>query len=201
MPEYTGQVLGVSSKSVGAKQTTQYTIAFSNGNSYSTFDYPVAQKAQIAAASGTTVTLVTALKPKRDGNGYWENADNILTENKSLGGQSTIDTSQAASLPPIPVEAPQNGNGGVSGASKFREPEQIARQEALTAAFNYAAQADMLPREAFSLAHDIYRAAYEGFQALDPDLHAGSTPQEVAAAVPGVSVGVGNAGTGDKPEW
>jgi hypothetical protein len=197
MPEYTGQVLGVSSKSVGAKQTTQYTIAFSNGNSYSTFDYPVAQKAQIAAASGTTVTLVTALKPKRDGNGYWENADNILTENKSLGGQSTIDTSQAASLPPIPVEAPQNGNGGVSGASKFREPEQIARQEALAVAFNYASQADMLAEEAFALAGQIFETAYNGLAFTAPP----SSPEEIAAAVPGVSVGVGSAGTGDTPEW
>jgi len=197
MPEYTGQVLGVSSNSVGAKQTTQYTIAFSNGNSYSTLDYPVAQKAQIAAASGTTVTLVTALKPKRDGNGYWENAEDVRAADAFTGGDSSIDTTQGASVPPIPVEAPQNGSGGVSGASKFREPEQIARQEALAVAFNYATQIEEDAQFAFSLAQDIYETAMYGFKEdLVP-----STPEEVAAAVPGVSVGVGNAGTGDKPEW
>lgn len=195
MPEYTGQVLGVSSKTVGQNGNTQYTIAFSNGNSYSTFNYEIAQKANIAAASGTAVKLVTALKPKKQGGGFWENADNVLAPDAFTGGDSSIDTTQGASVPPIPVEAPQNGNGGASGASKFREPEQIARQEALAVAFAYASQADMLSDEAFGLAEAIYNAAYYGFNP-GPAGQAVKTPEEIAAAVPGVQVGVG-----DTPEW
>lgn len=222
--DITGQVLGVS----GAPTRTNklmYSVAFSDGNSYTTFDAGMATKAQ--QLQGQTVSARVEQKPKQNGQGFYLNLIDIAGQGQLpplampmqpglpiagvpiMGGGAV-----GAPAPGIPIQAPASGGGG----GNFPEPVvvRIVKLAVIDSAASLVGQlfqgaGPEAFEEAVNLTETLAKRLYEQARAHEAPavppaqvpVQAPQTPQEVAAAVPGVQVGTEGvqAPTTRGPEW
>lgn len=134
MQDIAGQVLGVTG-SPTRNGGTKYDVAFSDGNSYSTFDGQLAQKA--SGLVGQAVSARTESKPSRDGQRLFHNLVDIAPQGQlapgamPLGGQIITPSIGAGSN--VQPEAPQF-TGNIQMVSPAQKDANIAKAVAVKAA-------------------------------------------------------------------
>lgn len=190
------QVLGVSSRQSRNGQHTMYDVQLSDGQKYTTFDPDLAQQA--AQLQGQNVAANVSLEQ----NGKYLNrnllaigAPGTLPAPVPQAGAVAIPAGQpvgqpVVGTPGVITPAPSGGGGGMSVEDKAR----ITRLSAAGTAFDFVSRlfAGAGP-EAGKQATEIARSLTESLVAYG---HNGTwpgvpaTPAQVAAAVPGVQVGV-----------
>lgn len=198
------QVLGVTSRQSRNGQHTMYDVALSDGNKYTTFDPDLAGKA--ASLQGQQVAANVSIEQKPGNGGRMFTNFNLLDIGQvgalapPPAGQVAIPNAQVAQPVAIPGVQPtagvitpapsSGGGGGMSDADKAR----ITRLSAAGTAFDFVSRlfAGAGP-EAGEQALSIARAVTEslvgyGQQGVWPGI--APSPAQVAAAVPGVQVGV-----------
>lgn len=201
-----GQVLGCT-----AKQTSRgmlYKVAFSDGNEYTTFENDLAKKANSLVGSPVSARVNVSQK------GQYTNRylNDIAPE-----GQLPLEDMQGAAgqtVDGILIEQPaqRGGRGGGGKGMTEADKTRMSKQNALSTAFLSLAQlyqgagpeaAAELEERAMALAGRIYNKGRDhevGTQAGVNVTPVPTTPQEVAAAVPGVQVGVSEAPEAAQPD-
>jgi hypothetical protein len=198
MQDISGQVLGVTGRQSKNGQHTMYDVAFSDGNKYTTFDQAMATKAQQLV--GQPVTARVEVKQ----NGRYTNYN---LEDVFPAGQAPPLAQPVAGVPvvgtPIPI-TPAGENGG--GKKGFGENDiiRIAKLGAIGSAVDlvgnllHGAGPEALD-QALELVDKAAAAFYTKARSHEAPaapaavlgVEVPTTPAEVAAAVPGVEVGVG----------
>lgn len=202
MQDINGQVLEVTGRKSKNGQHDMYDVAFSDGNKYTTFDYDVAQKA--LGLKGQAVTARTEIKQ----NGKYTNFNlediapqgqlgPLLTPNGGgtalpIGSahplQSTVIQPMSGAQPTIPFQQFE---------SETTKNERITRQNVLRTSFQFVGSLfqgagpealEEATEKALALARELYVIGLHG-GAEQPVQSVPATPEEVAAAVPGVQVG------------
>jgi hypothetical protein len=198
------QVLGVSGRGTRTGKTV-YDVALSDGNKYSTFNPDVATKANNLVGQNVSARV----EVKQNGQYTNYNLEDIaqvgqlaplaLPPGTPLGAPNTGGVGVPVAGPPIPI---QQGRGN--------DPERearIVRQSSASTAFGLVGRLfegagpeayEQAVEQAKKLAAEIAAWALGAPQAAQ----APQTPQEVAAAVPGVQVGTENVQPAQAvPQW
>lgn len=196
MQEVTATVLGVAGRQAG--NSSIYDVALSDGQKYSTFNAELAQKAQALAGQQVTARVNVEQKNK-NGRTYTNyNLEDIapagqlaqmaLPTPEWSTPQEYIGAKNASPPPAIPM-APPASNGGMP----IEREQKIVKQSVMATAFNFvgslfqAAGPEAIP-EATEAALTLAKTLYG--EVFSEAASAPTTPQEVAAQVPGVQVGV-----------
>lgn len=207
------QVLGVTSRTVGQGRTI-YEVQAGDGNKYSTFKPEIAQAA--ANYQGQTADLRVKVEQKNGYTNFYINevgAPGTLGANPTLGQpiqQQGVIQPAGGGGPGVITPAPSGGGRGMNDEDRLR----MARCSSSSTAFAFVAALyqgagpealrDAL-KTARGLAEGVLQWNQQGFwpggvQVTPLDV----TPQEIAAAVPGVQVGtegVVAADGGDDIPW
>lgn len=187
--DITGQVLSVVGRPV-KNDNTIYDVAFSDGNKYSTF------KAEIATKANGLVGQPVTARVSVTQNGKYTNY--TLEDVGPVGSLPALAmpaapgaplTGAPAQTPPPPIPMQQN-NGGMAPEREAR----IVKQSCLSTAFNFVgalftSAGPEAFEEAKTLALDLAKELYAQVQGGATE-NTPQTPQEIAASIPGVTVGV-----------
>lgn len=212
----TTQVLGVTSRTVGQGRTI-YEVQAADGNKYATFKSEIAQKA--ANLQGQSASLLVKIEQK---NGY---TNFYINDAGPVGSIAAPDASGGAGVIQTAGQiAPQGGGtitpiqGGGGGGMTPEDKLRISRMSASSTAFGFVgslfqgagpeALAEAL-KMARGLTEGVLQYGTSGFwpggvQVTALDVPGPETPQEIAAVVPGVQVGVEGVvagGGGDDIPW
>jgi hypothetical protein len=190
--EVTAQVLDVTGRKSKNGQHTMYDVALSDGNKYTTFDAGTANTA--AALKGQVVTAHVEVKQ----NGKYTNYDLEAIAPQGQLAPAPVAAGTAVTVPVTPTVSIANGTTPtpdipIAAASNGRTPE-FARGAALNSAIAFIATGAADTRDGEG-SHELvarYTRAFQEFADTGkfPWEGEATTPQEVAAAVPGVQVGV-----------
>ncbi len=190
-------VLGVSGRTSRDQKHQMYDVMLSDGNKYTTFDPDVA--AQANALQGQAAVANVSVEQ----NGKWTNFNLLAigqpgtlvqpTPGLQVGTAIPIGSAplpQQTGVAGIPMQQPSSGGGGMTDIDKAR----ISRFSAASTAFEFVGSLFTgAGPEAGKQATEIARALTEalvqyGWHGTWPGIAA--SPAQVAAAVPGVQVGV-----------
>jgi len=186
-----GQILGVTGRTSKSGQHQMFDVAFSDGNKYTTFDQGLANKASQYVNQQVTARVSV------EQNGKYTNYN--LVDFAPAGASLPAQAQPAAAGTPIqvapqPVVIPQQQE-----SKKFTEADatRITKLACLGSAVELVGQlvqgaGPEAVNEAMDLALAVSRKFYSEARSHEaPDAPGPSTPAEVAAVVPGVTVGVG----------
>lgn len=204
MHEIVGQVLGVQGQH-SQNGKLFFSVQFSDGNAYTTFDNALAGKAG-QYVNGPQVTARVEMKPKQRGDGFWMNLLDIAPVGQlpPAAVPTVPGTGFPAGMPVTtpqmpPVNGPQGLPAGVTMKPDYtrelspQAQKRIAWGNAVNAAsaiiggvFSGAGPEglDEAVEKFKELVTTIYLASSGGEAKATP-----VTPEAVAAAVPGVEVG------------
>lgn len=205
MQDIDGQVLEVTGRKSKDGKHDMYDVAFSDGNKYTTFEYDLAQKA--LGLKGQAVSARTEIKQ----NGKWTNFNlEDIAPQGQLGplltpnGGTPVGLGPPGPQPVVAAATPPPYQTGVQPSIPFQQQEnqidkaqRIVRQNVLGTAHAFVgalfqgAGPEALQEaseKALALARELYVIAWTG-GAEQPAQSVPATPEEVAAAVPGVQVG------------
>lgn len=216
--DITGQVLGVVGVPNRSGNGQRYEIDFSDGNKYTTFELPLAQRAQGLVGQQSTARVEVVNKPKRNGQGtvtYWNLLD-IAGPGAALPpavqDQLAPGTQLQAGTPlDIPTQGASSNGTGIpmqqqTDYQRDLSPEAQARVTFFAAAgaaaqfvgHIYAGFGGEGFEEALARFKEVVhqleeQSALRGVKppaATPVQTQPAPTPEAVAAAVPGVEVGV-----------
>jgi hypothetical protein len=181
------------------KQSMAYDCDFSDGIQRTQWDAAEAHKMQ--AYVGQTLSLQYDEKPGRNGRVYRD-----ITE-WSLAQGGAIPIQAPAQVAPIPIQAAPVKSGGYDDPLVIARMTKMASQgKAVTlVAALYAGAGPEALDEALLAVRNVSKALYTDARSHEAEqtgqiIPTASTPQEVAAAVPGVTVGATEA-TAKVVDW
>lgn len=190
MAQIVAQILGVTGRTSRNGQHTMYDVALSDGNKYTTFDADLANRAN--ALVGQTVSADVEVKQNnRNGKTYTNYDLNDLAPQGQLATQpiqaGTPIQVGNGSTPAIPIAPPQNHDADRSVS--------ILKQVSLKVAGGIVASlfqgaGPEAGQEAGDIAVSLAKQFYAALSGAEAEQAVPATPAEVAAAVPGVQVGV-----------
>ena len=178
MSEVRGTVLAVNGKNVNGK--TIYEVAFSDGQTYATFNNTVADAAK--RLQGQPAVAQTTAKQKGQYTNYY--LDSIEP------GEGAV---QQAESTPSAIAIKEDYQRKMAPEVEQR----VTRLSVIATAFGYAGAAGLDEEEALALARRLYKAAY--FGTVEPPVTHEPPRADVEAQVAEV-VGSASAGAGT-PDW
>ena len=208
MQDLVGQVMGVTGQPT-RQGGTLYSVQFSDGNAYTTFDGTLAGRAQQLVNQQVSARI--EMKPKKDGSGHWLNLIDIAPSGQlAPSAVPTVPGTQIQAGTPITTPAiPQLAPAVNIPMQPPRESEDV-KVKRITFLSAAGTAAVLVGNVYAGTGADGIEEAEEKFKALTERLFLGSglggeaqaapvTPEQVAAAVPGVEVGAPDGAEAPEP--